>query len=88
MTSIDPINYGQNNQVSHPTEEVTRVMCERCGAYIEHCPGQGGSKPLIDWRTRDEQLCHSPPWPRCENFIDAYVAYVSDHDRRTNTHRA
>ena len=41
------------------------IECTQCSALIEVYPHSERDGPNLEWVTRDEQLCKSPPVIRC-----------------------
>ena len=47
------------------SQKLASIECEQCAALLEFYPRSGRDVPSIEWITRDENLCKSPPVNRC-----------------------
>jgi len=45
--------------------KLASIECEQCSALLEVYPLRAPGKQSLEWITRDESLCKSPPVSRC-----------------------
>jgi len=59
------ITMGAGTNRVRESQKLASIECEQCAALLEFYPRSGRDVPSIEWITRDENLCKSPPVNRC-----------------------